>query len=124
MQLMNEMQIALEFFDKELKEKSKINDENVNYYACAEIALRRIISQNRQTNHKTLRTGTSCVALLAKECFGIVVSSFIINRIIAKIAVKQQIGVTTKPRKAAMRNEKQRQKEDRKDRMDAFLVGK
>ena len=43
--LINEMQIALGFFDKEFAEKSKEKDENTNHYACAEIALRRIIPQ-------------------------------------------------------------------------------
>ena len=44
-QLMNEMRIALGFFDKEFTEKSRANDDNANHYACAEIALRRIVPQ-------------------------------------------------------------------------------
>lgn len=44
-QLTNEMQIALEFFDKEFTEKFRTNDKNASYYACAEIALRRSVPE-------------------------------------------------------------------------------
>lgn len=44
-QLTNEMQIALEFFDKIVTEKFRAGDKSATYYACAEIALRRSVPE-------------------------------------------------------------------------------
>lgn len=42
-QLKNEMQMALGFFDEKFVEKLNVDEEIANHYACAGLALRRII---------------------------------------------------------------------------------